>query len=586
MKVIVNTVAMRILTVIIAAVSITATFSCPPGFVIRRNSCVCADWPNGMIICDDASLTASMQLGYCMTYDNETGEVRAGSCINTIFRNDSYESYYPLPTTISDLNDQVCGPSNSKGLLCGECQDGFAVTTIWINFCINCTSASNGWIKFVATEYLPLTVVFMLIIIFAINIVSGPINSFIFFAQVVSLNTTFSLVRGKSIFNMYTGFDELQAMFIDSLRRSPWTVVYTFYNFWNLYVSPSSYIPLYCLSNNLTRFQGITLWYIRAFYPLVLIVLLYVGIKLHNWNFRPVVYCWKPFLKPFLRFRRIVDPKTSVIDAFATFILLSYGKLLNVVSLLLYPQPLYNGEGQKLSTSVMSFSPSTLFFHKEHLPLAIFSIFVSLTFIAVPPIVLLFYQASFFQKCLTRCKMNSQALRTFVETFQGCYKDGTNGTRDCRYFAGLYFILRIVALLFIGFSLIKESVVVYGFIGFLFALVRPYKKHIYNVIDAVMFGLMGIFFFVITWNSEYTESHGHRSTPLLVLYLVLYSLPLLYLVLFIVYWVLNRKTGCIQKLKSHKLLHSFFQAQEEQELANFDDGVPHRLLSPEEYEQL
>ena len=155
---------------------------------------------------------------------------------------------------------------------------------------------------------------------------------------------------------------------------------------------------------------------------------------------------------------------------FATFILLSYGKL---VFLFLNPQPLYNGEGQKLSTSVMTFSPSTLFFHKEHLPLAIFSIFVSLTFIAVPPIVLLFYQAAFFQKCLTRCKMNSQALRTFVETFQGCYKDGTNGTRDCRYFAGLYFIFRII-IIFIATVLISESILVCGFIALLFALVRPY----------------------------------------------------------------------------------------------------------------
>ena len=579
--------SMRIcIALVIAAVSASASLSCPPGFVPQGSqSCVCADWPNRMIVCDEDLLTASMQIGYCMTYDNETGEVRAGGCLNTMFRNDSCESYYPLPTTVSDLNDQVCGPSNSKGLLCGECQDGFAVAAFWYSFCINCTNASNGWIKFVAADYLPLTVVFMLIIIFAINMVSGPINSFIFFVQVVSLNTTLSLVRGKSIFNIYTGF-ELQARFIDSLRRSPGTVVYTFYNFWNLYVSPSSYIPLYCLSNHLTTLQGLALLYISAFYPLVLIVLLYVGIKLHNWNFRPVVYCWKPFLKVFLRFRRSVNQKTSVIDVFATFILLSYGKLLFVVLLFLYSQPLYNGQGQKLSTSVMPFSPSTLFFHKEHLPLAIFSIFVSLTFIAVPPIVLLFYQASFLQKCLTQCKMNTQALRTFVEIFHGCYKDGTNGTRDCRYFAGLYFIFRIIAYICTFTNLINESFLVYGFVALLFALVQPYKKHIYNVIDAVMFGLMGTIFHVIMRNMEYTQSHGHPSTPLLVLTNVLYSLPLLYLVLFIVYWVLDRKTSCIQKLRRYKLLRSFFQVQEEQELANFGDAVPHRLLNPEEYEHL
>ena len=179
---------MRIfVAVIIAAVSVTVSLSCPPGFVPQGNSCVCADWPNEIVTCDEDSLNASMQIGYCMTYDNETNEVRVGRCQNTIYRNDSYKRYYPLPTNVSHLNDRVCGPSNSKGLLCGECQDGFAVAALWNDFCINCTSASNGWIKFIATHYLPLTVIFMLIIIFAINIVSGPIKSFIFFAKMFLL---------------------------------------------------------------------------------------------------------------------------------------------------------------------------------------------------------------------------------------------------------------------------------------------------------------------------------------------------------------------------------------------------------------
>ena len=70
--------------------------------------------------------------------------------------------------------------------------------------------------------------------------------------------------------------------YIDSLKRSPGTVATTLYNAWNLNVAPSAYIPLFCLTDHLTRFQGMALVYISAFYPLVLIVLLYVGIKLHH----------------------------------------------------------------------------------------------------------------------------------------------------------------------------------------------------------------------------------------------------------------------------------------------------------------
>ena len=133
-----------------------------------------------------------------------------------------------------------------------------------------------------------------------------------------------------------------------------------------------------------------------------------------------------------------------MIDAFATFLLLSYVRLTYVVGIFLSPVHLFNGQGQQLNTPFFGLNANIRFFQAEHLPLAVLSVIVLLTFIAVPPIVLTFYQAVFFRKCLTRCKMNSQALRTFVEAFQGCYKDGTNGTRDCRYFAGLYFIFRII----------------------------------------------------------------------------------------------------------------------------------------------
>ena len=571
--------SMRILTVAIAVVSVTATLSCPPGFVSQGNSCVCADWPDGIIICDEDSLNASIQIGYCMTYDNGTEEVRAGFCQQAFFRNDSYKFYYPLPTEVSALNDHVCGPSNRDGLLCGECQDGFAVPPLFTINCINCTSVSSGWIKFIAFAYLPITILFTVIVVFAISVVSGPINSFIFYGQITA-SPFFSIGLAMSVLGA-------QGTFTYSNRMSTVTVD-ALYNFWNLYIF-QVIIPPFCLTNHLSTLQAYALEYIIAFYPLVVIVFLYVCIRLHASDFRPVVYCWKPFLKYFLRFRRSVEPKTSVIDAFATFILLSYIRLLFVAGRFLLPTHLFSGQGEKPKTLVFAYDASIQFFRAEHLPLAILSIIVLLTFIAVPPIVLIFYQAAFFQKCLTRCKMNSQALRTFVETFQGCYKDGTNGTRDCRYFAGLYFLIRIINIVVLLSSstvlhAIIASALLYWCTAVLFALVQPYKVHLYNVVDAVILTLLGTMYILIMFmviNILYT---GHSSTSLLILADVLYTLPLLYFVLFTVCWLLNRKTGCIQKLKSHKFLHGFFQDKEESERENFDATVPHRVLHPEQYQ--
>ena len=89
----------RILTVIatIAVLLVTATLSCPPGFVPQGNSCVCADWPDGIITCDEDSLNASILIGYCMTYDNETEEVRAG------FANNPFSEMILIDSTIHFL---------------------------------------------------------------------------------------------------------------------------------------------------------------------------------------------------------------------------------------------------------------------------------------------------------------------------------------------------------------------------------------------------------------------------------------------------------------------------------------------------
>ena len=566
---------MRILVAAIAVMLVTATLSCPPGFVSQGNKCVCADWPDGMVTCDEDSLNASMQIGHCMTYDNETGELRAGHCFQSYYRNDSHKFYYPLPTKVSDLNDQVCGPSNREGLLCGECQNGFAVPLFVSINCINCTSVFNGWIKFIALTYLPITAIFIVIVVFAISVVSDPINSVIFYGQIMASR----LINIAAIVSVVGAQGSLHYS-----NRMSTLVVSSLYSIWNLELFYNNIIPPFCLTNHLGDLQALALEYILAFYPLIVIIFLYICIQLHARNFRPIVCCWKPFLKCFIRFRRSIDPKTSVIDAFATFTLLSYVKLVFIAGSFLIPAYLYNGQGERLNTLVLDYN-ANIFFHSKHLPFALLSIFISLTFIAVPPIVLTFYQASFFQKCLTQCKMNSQALRTFVETFQGCYKDGTNGTRDCRYFAGLYFILRIIAVLLTSTTIpnyMVGSAFLYWCTALLFALVQPYKMHIYNVVDGIIFALMGAIFFLVVLISIKVLITGYPSTSLLILTDVLNALPLLYFILFTMCWSLNRKTNCVQKLKSYKLLQCFFQDQKESEM----EGIPHRLLNPELYNTL
>ena len=113
---------------------------------------------------------------------------------------------------------------------------------------------------------------------------------------------------------------------------------------------------------------------------------------------------------------------------------------------------------------------------------------IALLVIVFPTLMLLFYPFKWFQKLLHYFNLRSLALNTFIDSFQGCYKDGTNGTHDCRYFAAFQLVLRLT--LGISFSVTKESIVsvflaslALGVYITAFILCRPYKNEVYNKTD-------------------------------------------------------------------------------------------------------
>ena len=559
---------------------VAASLSCPPGFTPDGNSsqCICADWPDGIVKCDEDSLQASMQLGFCMTYDNETHDVRVGACQVSFYRSDFFKFYFPLPKEAADLDQHVCGPSNSRGLLCGECQDGYSVSPLLTLGCNKCSGTAYSWLKLIAFQYIPITIFLVAIVLFAISIVSAPMNAFIFFSQI----TTGGYVNVAFVGTILSAQGNLTTLY-----RTPTVinVVSGFYNVWNLNFF-NNIIPPFCVSEHLTKLQSFELEYAKVIYPLLLIIMLYVGISSHGRNFRPLVYCWKPFHKYFVYFRRSIDSRTSVIDAFATFLLLSYVKLLAITTPLFQPTYHYNGEAQKLDTMGLHYSPTVQAFHGSHLLLAVIAISALLIFVTVPPLVLILYPTSPFQKCLTRCRIKSQALRTFTESFNGCFKDGTNGTRDYRYFAGVYFLLRVVYILSLVLNTqyyIMVLALFYLVTAVLFALVQPYKRCIYNVIDAIMFCILAIIHMLIIAHATLILFFGLPSTLLSLISGLLYSLPLFYFLLFCAIRLLNRKTGCTQKLRKHKWMKYFFDCKES-DMEQFDATVPHRIQHPEEYQ--
>ena len=214
-------------------------------------------------------------------------------------------------------------------------------------------------------------------------------------------------------------------------------------------------LPEVCI--NVIPLHTLALDYLVAIYPMLLIGIMYIIVELHGYGFRPVRYIWRPFHRFFARFRRHWGIQTSIMDAFVTFFILSTTKLFYVSFSLLVATQVFTPDGKY--SWYLYYDPSVKYFGSDHLPYALGAIAVLIVFIFFPLSLLLCYQFKTFRKCLTICQIRGQIVDDYVNSFQQYYKDGSNDTWDCRWFAGFYILVRAVAFGTYALSLGEKSVV-------------------------------------------------------------------------------------------------------------------------------
>ena len=157
-----------------------------------------------------------------------------------------------------------------------------------------------------------------------------------------------------------------------------------------------------------------------AFYPIFLILITYVRIKLHDNNFRPVVWLWKPFYQHFAHLRRRWDTIASIINAFTTFLLLSISKLILFVSLtLLHTIALKYNYDNVPNKCALYYDPIVECHTQEHTIFSAIAYCALVIFIACPTILLTVYPTRLFRRCVSCCGFRRwHALHMFVESFQ------------------------------------------------------------------------------------------------------------------------------------------------------------------------
>ena len=452
--------------------------------------CECGSSSIGSVItCNNETREVGVLKSYCLTSNEDEDGCDSnvvGRCLVIVNHGEKVNGtdglYIKVYPKISEQDRQTCGYLNRQGRLCGECKEHHYVSAYSYDMkCHNCTSGLwSSVVQYTFIAFFPLTVFLCIVVLLRISVTSPSMNVLVFFCQMltqpVSLRYLLQLTRNSS-----------SIICIQTIA--------TLYGIWNLDFF-RSVVPPICLPLNIM--QIIALDYLVAVYPLVLLVCFYVLLTAHDRGWRPIVWLWRPFHRCSSRLRQRWNLRHSIIDAFATFLLLSYMKLLNTSFNLMIYTDVYNKCGRWVG-QFLYYDATIKFLGPRHMPYACLAIIVFLVGNLLPLALLLLYPMQWFQRCLNMCRLNCQALHIFMQCFQGYYRDRTDGGRECRYFAALYPAFRIAAFVFYGSTLSTQFYVVFIALSIVVAIaiviVRPYKASFdfYNKMDAVFVLMLALF---------------------------------------------------------------------------------------------
>jgi hypothetical protein len=319
-----------------------------------------------------------------------------------------------------------------------------------------------NWWKFIFLGFGPLTCFYLFILVFHVNITSSRMQSIVLFSQIVTASPFLKL--------SYINLSQHPSVF--------WLIriLGIFHTFWNL----DFFLTLYngvCL--NVSPLTAYALDYAVAFYPLILIT---ITIKLYDYNFTIMRYLCKPIAILASKIHSKSDFRTSIVDAFSTFFLLSFVKIvITSFELLIFTEVVELHSGN--ITRVLFMEPSVEYFSKRHLPYGVIALVSLIVCIAAPMLLLTIYPCKCFQQFLSIFGVNWHCLHTFIDSFQGCFKDGTDqGTYDLRWMSAYGLFIRLTLLLLFtivqsGMYSVYASIVLASLIIILIN-VEPYKKSV------------------------------------------------------------------------------------------------------------
>ena len=559
--------------------SSSGDISCPTWqfYNITSQRCECGDSIHEAVRCNRTTNDTQLLGCYCMTLNEKNGQMEVGKCFigceHSLHRKDAIYSHLPQDKLL--INDWLCRGLNENGTFCGACQISYSRVVYSYNLnCQNCTSShSQNVAKFVAAAFGPLTLFYILVVVFKVSATSPQLTSYVLFSQWIA--EPISVRMALRTTQKFPKLDIFARLLVSA------------YGIWNLDFFRSLYQPI-CL--DVPKLLPLALDYTGAFYSLFLIALTYLLIKLHSYNVKVLVCLWRPIEHILTYFEEHWSTNASMVNVFSTFFLLSYVKIVSVSFSLLVPTTIYDIHGHKIDY-YLYYDASIEYFGKEHLPYGIVAIMVLLLFVIIPTLFLALYPFRWFQSCLNRCRITHQAIHTFADCYLGWFKDGTErGTGDRRFIVSLYLALRMFMFIIYTFSL---SVYLYAFAtivlimsAVIISFSKPYKCQWarYNTIDSSVILLVAMWYSSVTCLQIATEKAFQFVYFSAALCCIIAAFPLLCITVVLMFRFCKRSIIVARGLKVFMAkIHT--KRKQYEILDNFEDVpvVPHRMEHPEQY---
>ena len=494
--------------------------SCSPGFVlIHGKKCVCNVQQKGklVIVKCEPNGSAAININYWAGYKNVANDTSqenlyTGLCLTQLCNHHRFASCNEedrdcdLPHSGPELEKVICG-ENRQGRLCGRCVSGKVVYYHSHKFtCGNSTNCQYGVLIYIATELVPVTIIFLIILLFNISLTSGALYSFVFYVQIMSRLdvTAFGMIHihdpiKKTVVDM---FQTLLGIFAFEIENE---------NLEFCILPTDSIMGLFMIK------------YATLMYAFVLVLATILILRVYS-CYNCVKLCRRCG-------RRNI--RGSIVDGLSAFLVLCYFQCAIVTSSILTPSILHGFNMHYMYVAM--FDGEMEYLKGEHLWFAM-PAFLCLAFILIPPPTILILEPIltklFSLNCFTGCQVSwlygrlRLKLMPFLDSFQACFKDSH------RYFAGLYFLYRLIIPLLSIFVQTPEHY--YGITACLFMVIlllhiflQPHKQKWHNLLELSLF--INIMFLLMISLYNYYIPDGIR---LINVQLFLMSLSFAYIVVY------------------------------------------------------